>query len=133
MTIANMAKIKPGWINLKTKISALFCVVWIITSNSLFRHNKYLFFIHCTCSIVKVLVNLHHLINHSFALTGLQITTPPLANGSNFICEWQKLKDLITHMASKNFVELFQLWLKFKTQLLTFTFVFTICFRLNIF
>ena len=46
---------------------------------------------------------------------GLQITTRPLANASNFICGWQKLKNLLAHMVSRNFVWLFhnqtEVWL----------------------
>ena len=33
--------------------------------------------------------------------TGLQITTHPLANASNFFCGRQKLKDLIAHMGGE--------------------------------
>lgn len=40
--------------------------------------------------------------------TGLQVTTGPLANASNFICRRQNIKDFITHMVSKNFARLFQ-------------------------
>ena len=42
-----------------------------------------------------------------YRVAGLQITTRPLANMSNFICGHKKIKDLIAHMVSKRFVQLF--------------------------
>ena len=70
---------------------------------------KNLFHFYCKCPVLK-------------------ITTHPLAN--NIICGLQKLKDFITHMASKIFFGLFQnptgVWLNL-------TFAFSICYWWNIF